>query len=103
MLCSLSLGAWGGISNFVLFRDDKRGLLSNLDYLASNWMLPIGGFLITLAAGWWIPRAITESELVDDNTPGWFSYRVWSFTMRFVVPVAVGAIILAVIRGTDFS
>ena len=41
--CSVSLGAWGPLSNFVVFTTaagPKQGLLANLDHLASNWMLP---------------------------------------------------------------
>ena len=106
-LCSLSLGAWGPVSDFALFANEagpKRGLLSNLDHLASNWMLPIGGLLITVAAGWFMTRKTTESELVDERTPVWFNYGVWRFFIRFVAPLAVAAIIVAVIvSGKDFS
>jgi NSS family neurotransmitter:Na+ symporter len=107
VLCSLSLGAWGTISNFSVFSNDagpKLGLLSNLDHLASNWMLPLGGFFITVATGWFLTRKTTESELVDESTPAWFNYGIWRFFIRFVAPVAVAAIILAVIvTGKDFS
>ena len=103
LLCSMSLGAFPALSKFQFFAG-KTGLLDNLDHLASNWLLPIGGFLITLAAGWFMTRERTEGELVDANTPAWFSYPVWRFTMRFVAPLAVGAIILAVVVfGKDFS
>ena len=101
ILCALSLGAWGPISNFKVF--GKVGLFGVLDHLASNWLLPVGGFLITLAAGWVMTREATQAELVDETTPGWFRYGAWRFFMRYVAPVAVAAIIVAVIRGKDFS
>ncbi len=102
VLCSLSLGAWGPISNFEIF-PGKAGLLSTLDHLASNWLLPVGGLLTTIIVGWVLSAAITKGELVDDNTPTWFRYDLWRLVMRYVVPVAVGAIIIAVILGRDFS
>ena len=103
LACSLSLGAWGAASGIEIF-PGKSGLLSNLDYLASNWLLPVGGFFITLAAGWAMSRETTEAELLDARAPRWFSYGVWRFTLRFVAPAAVGAIIAAVIfLKKDFS
>jgi hypothetical protein len=41
---------------------------------------------------------------VDGTQPGWFRYGVWRVFIRFVAPVAVGAIIVAVLFfGEDFS
>ena len=54
--------------------------------------------------GWVISREITQSELVDGTQPRWFNYGTWRFFMRFVAPVAVAAILIAVIFfGVDFS
>jgi NSS family neurotransmitter:Na+ symporter len=66
-------------------------------------MLPTGGFAITIAAGWIMTREATESELVDGTEPKWFTYGAWRFFIRFVAPAAVGAIIVAVFLGVDFS
>ena len=101
-LCGLSFGGWDTVSGFNWIQA-KQGLFDHLDHVASNWLLPVGGFFITLAAGWGMTREETESELVSDNTPGWFHYPVWRFCIRFVAPVAVAAIIVAVIAGKDFS
>jgi NSS family neurotransmitter:Na+ symporter len=102
MLCALSNGAVHSLSTFEVF-PGKQGLLGNLDHLVSNWFLPLGGFFITLAVGWGMTRKATHEELVNDQTPGWFHYGVWRFFMRYVAPIAVGGIILAVIFGRDFS
>ena len=49
-------------------------------------------------------RQVTEGELVDENTPGWFRYGVWRFAVRYLAPLAVAAIICCVIFvGKDFS
>jgi NSS family neurotransmitter:Na+ symporter len=103
LLCCLSLGAWGPVSGLSVF-SGKQGLLSNLDHLAANWMLPLGGFLITLIAGWIVPREVSEAELAGGGSPAWFRYGVWRFTIRYLAPIAVAAIFLAVVLfGEDFS
>ena len=81
----------------------KEGWFSAADHFVSNWMLPTGGFLIAVAAGWFMSRKATEAELVDGSEPRWFHYGAWRFFIRFVAPAAVAAIIVAVILGRDFS
>lgn len=102
LLCALSLGAWEPLSSFA-WVEGKTGLLDHLDYLASNWMLPVGGFFITFGTGWLMTREQTYGELVEASTPAWFRYPVWRFFIRYVSPVAVAAIIAAVISGKDFT
>ncbi|MGI9626782.1 MAG: sodium-dependent transporter [Longimicrobiales bacterium] len=103
ILSALSLGAVPALSNFELF-DGKLGFFSTMDHFAANWVLPIGGFLTTIAVGWFMTKEATSAELVDEHTPGWFSYEAWRFFIRFVAPVAVGAILVAVVFfRADFS
>jgi NSS family neurotransmitter:Na+ symporter len=101
-LCGLSFGGSSLLSDFNLVYA-KKGLFDHLDYLASNWLLPVGGLFITYGAGWLMTRKSTETELMDASTPAWFSYGVWRFFIRYVSPLAVAAIIIAVIAGKDFS
>jgi NSS family neurotransmitter:Na+ symporter len=106
ILAALSFSDVPGIATMHIFGEGdqaKIGWFSTADHFVSNWMLPTGGFAITMAAGWFMTREATESELDDHTAPGWFRYDVWRFFIRFVAPLAVGAIIVAVILGTDFS
>ena len=102
ILCALSLGANDTLSNFSWIAG-KQGVLSQLDHLASNWFLPVGGFFITLAAGWFMTRSELHAEVIDDMTPAWFKFEVWRSFVRYVSPLAVGTIIAFVISGRDFS
>ncbi|MFQ5876373.1 MAG: sodium-dependent transporter [Acidobacteriota bacterium] len=102
ILCGLSLGAAGPLSNLRIFAG-KSGLFVTLDHLASNWMLPVGGFFITLAAGWIMSRDATRGELIDATTPSFFRYGLWRLFIRFLAPASVAAIIAGVIGGMDFS
>lgn len=90
------------LSTLEIF-DGKTGWFLTADHFVSNWMLPTGGFLIATAAGWFMTRKATEAELVDGTEPRWFHYGAWRFFIRFVAPLAVLAIIIAVIAGRDFS
>jgi len=102
IFAAVSFGGAPFFSTLAIF-DGKTGWFETADHFVSNWMLPTGGLAITLAAGWAMTRADTEAELVDGNEPSWFRYGVWRFFIRFVAPVAVSAIVIAVILGRDFS
>jgi len=111
ILAAVSFGAVPAITNLQLggalgdmFFGGKASWFGMADHFVSNWMLPTGGLGITLAAGWFITREVTQSELVDGTEPRWFNYPAWRFFIRYVAPVAVGAILIAVIFfGVDFS
>lgn len=62
-----------------------------LDYLASNWMLPIGGFLSAIFVGWVVDEIAVRSEVARR----WGAlYPGWRWTLRFVTPVLVLLVIL---------
>ena len=103
IFAALSFTGTRFLSTLNVFGEGKDGWFSTADHFVSNWMLPTGGFAIALAAGWFMTRKATEAELVDGTEPRWFHYGAWRFFIRFVAPLAVLAIIVAVIRGVDFS
>jgi NSS family neurotransmitter:Na+ symporter len=111
ILAALSFGGSSLPTNLALpgfvgefFFAGKTSWFGMADHFVSNWMLPTGGLAITIAAGWFMTREATQSELVDETTPGWFNYGLWHFFIRFVSPAAVAAIIIAVLFfGVDFS
>ncbi|MEL6214862.1 MAG: hypothetical protein AAFQ99_04200 [Pseudomonadota bacterium] len=65
----------------------------NIDFLTSNIMLPLGGVLITVFAGWVMCANSTSSELGTQGA----AFKVWRFLARFVAPVGV---LLVLINGT---
>ena len=103
IFAALSFGSTPILSTMEIF-EGKAGWFSTADHFVSNWMLPTGGLAITIAAGWFMTKEASQSELVDETTPGWFNYDVWRFFIRFISPAAVAAIIIAVLFfGVDFS
>jgi len=60
-----------------------------IDYLVSNVMLPLGGVLYALFAGWWLSREIQVSELgVGDGA----LFNSWLILVRIVAPIAVALV-----------
>jgi NSS family neurotransmitter:Na+ symporter len=65
-----------------------------IDYLAANIMLPLGGLLIAIFAGWRMRRQSSLDELAI--TDGWL-FKSWYVLLRYVAPLAVIVIFLSVI------
>jgi neurotransmitter:Na+ symporter, NSS family len=79
----LTILSFNELENFKLL---GRTLFENLDHLASNIMLPLGGLFITIFAGWVMCKTSTSDEL-DLGTGA--MYRWWRFLARWVAPAAV--------------
>jgi NSS family neurotransmitter:Na+ symporter len=75
-------------------------LFDNFDYLTSNIMLPLGGLLITVFAGWVMCENSSADEL--DPTAGGF-YRIWRFLARYVAPLAVALVFLQAVGIIDLT
>jgi NSS family neurotransmitter:Na+ symporter len=103
ILNALSVGANKTLSGINLIgRASTAGVFGTLDYLASNWFLPIGGFLIALFAGWVLHRSVTRQEL-ETGHGEMNAFPVWRFLIRFVAPLAVGIIIVSIILGAEYQ
>jgi len=101
---ALSVGGVEALSTFnPIGRSSTAGVFGTLDYLASNWFLPVGGLLIALFAGWFLTGRESREELEVGNGPLGRSFGVWRFFIRFAAPAAVGAIIVSVILGAEYQ
>ena len=60
-------------------------IFDNVDYLTSNIMLPLGGLLITIFAGWVMCRNSTSDELGSSGT----LYKAWRVLARFIAPIGI--------------
>lgn len=62
-----------------------------IDYLVSNILMPLGGMLYALFAGWWLARNIVVEELgVGEGA----LFRLWLVLVRVIAPLAVAAVFL---------
>ena len=97
VLNALSFGANGALSRINVFGKGTDGMFETLDFLSANWLLPVGGLLIAIFAGWVLSSRETWDEVRQGHEGGERFYAGWRFLIRFVAPVAVGAIIFSVI------
>lgn len=81
----LSFSAWKDVR--LLF---GLNIFDTLDKLTTNILLPLGGLLMALFAGWVMKTLHVQEELNITAQP----YRLWRFTIRFVSPLAIIAIFL---------
>jgi NSS family neurotransmitter:Na+ symporter len=63
-----------------------------VDFVASSLLMPIGGFLIAVFAGWVIEKKMMQAEL------GMPFFRVWRVLVRWIIPIAIGVILVLGIR-----
>lgn len=69
----------------------ERNIFETLDYIVSNFMMPLGGVLIAVLAGWGLRKTSTLDELqVTDN----LTYRLWRLLVRWVVPAAIALVLI---------
>ncbi len=65
-----------------------QNFFGTVDYLSQNIMLPLGGLLIALFAGWVLPRMVTEEQL---GSSPWVA-RFFLPLVRYVAPACVLAV-----------
>ncbi|ABR46545.1 sodium:neurotransmitter symporter [Alkaliphilus metalliredigens QYMF] len=84
---SLGIGVWSHISPF-------RGLdiLDSVDFIASNVLMPVGGFLLCIFIGWvWgLENAIKEAT--NEGTIPFKLAGFWSFMIKWVAPIAIAVV-----------
>jgi len=86
--CSLSVGAVDGI---VLF---GMSLLDFCDYITAQIMLPLGAFLTSLFVGWFVDQQLLHDEFTNNGTVSVRFFRIYQFSVRFVVPLCIALIFL---------
>lgn len=81
-LSVISVLSYNILSDVAIFGRDLNSLT---DFVSNQVLLPIGGLLIAVFAGWFVERAISRDEL--DVSPAIFS--IWRLLIRFVAPPAI--------------
>jgi len=62
-----------------------------IDYLVANILMPLGGMLYTLFAGWWISRKTLVDELgIGDGA----IFKLWLVLARVIAPLAIGIVFI---------
>lgn len=83
----LSFNHW----DHIRFFGDKN-IMDMLEFIANDIMLPLGGLLIALFAGWFMSNRIHRDELDFSDT----GYLIWLWLVRLVSPALV---LVVLVRG----
>ena len=70
-------------------------LFNLFDYVSSNVLLPLGGMLISIFAGWRLNHAVLKGELDATSRGGRIFLRILIFCMRYVAPPCILIVFLA--------
>jgi len=90
ILTLLGFNVW---SSVTIGGKDIQGAI---EFVASDVMLPLGGLLISLYAGWVLDRSLTRKEL--PGIPAGV-YELWRWTVRVVAPLLVLYILITKFTG----
>ena len=87
----LSLNLWADFAplDFVPMLEGKT-IFDLLDFFTANILLPLGGLLVALFAGWVMSKQAMENELSLSGP----AFSLWFGTLRFVTPVAVAVVFI---------
>jgi len=82
---SLSFNVWKSIT--IIF---GLGIFDTLDKLTSTIMLPLGGLMMALFAGYIMRKEHLQDELNLKAGP----YQVWTITNNYIAPIAIFAVFI---------
>ncbi len=82
---SLSFNVWKEVT--LVF---NLNIFDVLDKLTTNILLPLGGLMMAIFAGWVMQSQAVKTELALET----ISYRLWQFTIKYISPLAIIAIFM---------
>lgn len=84
----------GTVFSFNLWSEVKwfgKTFFELVDFVTANLMLPIGGVLVALFAGWIMRREASETELQMGDGP---AFNIWRVLVRYAAPIGVAIVFL---------
>ena len=87
-LCSLSFGPLSGVKLF------DRNIFSLFDDLSGRILLPLGGMLISIFAGWVLDRKLYRDELSNGGDMKTPYFKLLVFSLRYIAPLAIALVFL---------
>jgi len=82
----LSFNEWSEIAFIGDFN-----FLDSMDYLANQFLMPIGGMLVAIFAGWFLKPDLALDEFSDIQLQ---VFNVWRFFIRYISPALVAAVFI---------
>ena len=95
---AVGLAAWllgvGSVLSFNVWKEHEflvGTFFDNIEFLSTSVMLPLGGLLIAIFAGWVMKETHARKELAMKSFP---LYLIWRALVRVVSPTAVIALFI---------
>ena len=88
LLCSLSFGPLSTLTLFGLTAFDL------CDYVASNILLPVGGFICAIFVGWKVDRKFLAGQFANDGRHSAVVLTLLRLCLRYIAPAAIALIFL---------
>ena len=92
---SIWLLGFATVFSFNIWQEVKLGGMTPFDLLdkfTTNITLPLGGLLIILFAGWFLPATASKEQFGLSSE---LYYRVWRWSVRYFCPILILAIMIA--------
>lgn len=87
-VCSLSFGPLADVQIF------GRNIFSLFDDFSGMVLLPLGGMLISIFAGWILDRQLYRDEISNRGDIPTPYFKVLIFSLRYIAPLAIGLVFL---------
>lgn len=88
-----SFNIWAEFTPLEMIKPlEGKTLFGLIDYFGSNLLMPIGGILMAILAGWVLSEDISRDELRLQNRN---LFMAWRFLIRFVAPAALFTVFIS--------
>lgn len=91
VMATLSSLSFGSLSGFTIC---GLTFFNLLDFISSNILLPLGGLLICVYAGWLLDKKILKRQLTNSDSEPHLLIKIVIFLLRYVAPLAILAIFI---------
>lgn len=92
MTAALSFNVLSGfqpLGNIAVF--EGKIVFEVIVYVVTQVIMPAGGILVTLFAGWIVQRKFSADEIFGGEEP--LAYKIWLFIVRFVAPILLALVL----------
>ncbi|MFW5793286.1 MAG: sodium-dependent transporter [Bacteroidota bacterium] len=83
IFCTLSFGTLSHVKVF------DNTIFDNLEFAASNVLLPLGGLLIVVFTGWFLGLKNVKDEISNSGELKLRLFNIFVFIIRYIAPVAI--------------
>ena len=70
----------------------SKNIFDWFDFLSASILMPLGGIAVAIFVGYFMDKELIRKEL--HHLMGDFFFKIWLFSLRYVVPVAITFVIL---------